>query len=76
METKNAWTYFTGLPKDAADFADEWSLMLGSRVEYKRVRKVFSSRLSKFLHTYRLEAQVTQEQVDEYDMNSDWVVNL
>lgn len=71
METKNAWTYFIGLPEDAADFADEWSMLLGSRVEYKLVNNPLGS-----LDTYRFEAQVTQEQVDEYDMNSDWVINI
>jgi hypothetical protein len=71
MEMKNAWTYFIGFPEDAADFADEWSMLLGSRVEYKLVNNPLGP-----LDTYRFEAQVTQEQVDEYDMNSDWVVNL
>ena len=71
MEMKNAWTYFFGDAEDAEGFAYEWSVLLGSRVECKLVRNDFSS-----LDTYRFEAQVTQEQVDEYDMNSDWVVNL
>ncbi len=66
---KTARTNFTGDVEDAADFADEWSTLLGSPVQWGRNNPVTSS------DSWFFEAQVTQDQIDELDMESDWIIN-
>jgi hypothetical protein len=69
METINdlrVWTYFDGTEEDVSDFVREWETLLGTNVTADLTID------SDGADSWYCEAFVSQQQIDEFNMDEDW----
>jgi hypothetical protein len=65
-DTPNVWTYFVGTNAEARNFAQEWESLLGTEVSYDLTSNKSGE------EAWYCTASVTQEQIDEFNMDQDW----
>ena len=70
MESHLIWTYFTGTEEDIKDFVEEWKSVFNIEVEVeidtpKDPRENADS--------WYCQTWVTQEQIEEFNLLSDWI---
>ena len=61
-----AWTYFAGTNAEVRNFAEEWESLLGTEVSYDLTSNGSGD------EAWYCTASVTQEQIDEFNMDQDW----
>jgi frataxin-like iron-binding protein CyaY len=63
-EKTRVWTHIVGTDEERADFIKEWEGFLKSPVKSEKAT-----------YGWRMEAYVTDKQIVEFDMESDWFIN-
>ena len=64
------WTYFTGTEEEVLDYAEEWYTEFGIDVLVEKDNAKDSRDDGK---SWYCEAFVTQEQIEEFNLLSDWI---
>jgi hypothetical protein len=67
-KTLNVWTYFAGTNAEVRNFAEEWESLLGTEVSYDLTSNGSGD------EAWYCTASVTQEQIDEFNMDQDWFI--
>jgi hypothetical protein len=74
-EALNVWTYFVGTEDEAVEFAKEWESMLDTKVSASlMVNDPSGLRGWKVDNAWLCTASVTKAQIDEFNMDQDWVL--